>query len=106
MIKICGTKGAGRRRQSLLSYEKEKIMMQELSVKATTGIVFQAKNIKKEREKKVGKSVSDNYLWNLFKRHQWIKQSPRPEYPQKDKSAQEQFKKKSRTIWMSLSIPF
>ncbi len=31
-------KGAGGRRRSLLSYEEEKIMMQELSVKEATGM--------------------------------------------------------------------
>jgi transposase len=98
--------GAGGRRRSLLSYEEEKIMMQELSAKAATGIVLQAKDIKKEVEKKVGKSVSDDYLWDLFKRHQWVKQSPGPEHPQKDKAAQDQFKKNSRAIWMPLSTPF
>lgn len=98
--------GAGGRRRSLLSYAEEKIMMQELSDKAATGIVLQAKDIKKEVEKKVGKSVSDDYLWDLFKRHQWVKQSPRPEHPQKDKAAQEQFKKNSRAIWMPLNTTF
>ena len=97
--------GAGGRRRSLLSYDEEKIMMQAISQKASTGIILQANDIKKEVEKKVGKAVSDDYLWDLFKRHKWVKQTPRPEHPQKDKAAQEQFKKNSKAIWMPLSIP-
>ncbi|CAN5321799.1 hypothetical protein BH20BAC1_BH20BAC1_26780 [soil metagenome] len=99
-------KGAGGRRRSLLSQEEEKTMMEYLSAKAATGIILQAKDIKKEVEKKVGKSVSDDYLWDLFKRHKWVKQSPRPEHPQKDKVAQEQFKKNSKAIWLPPNMAF
>lgn len=98
--------GAGGRRRSYLNYEEEKTMMNELSDKAAAGIVLQARDIKKEVEKKVGKSVSDDYLWDLFKRHQWVKQSPRPEHPQKDKAAQEQFKKNSKASWIPLKMTF
>ena len=36
--------------------------------------------------------MSEDYSWDLFKRHNWKKEMPRPEYP-KNKEAQEEIKK-------------
>ena len=91
--------GAGGRRRSLLSMEEEEKMMEELSKKASEGLILHAKDIKREVEKRVGQSVSEDYLWDLLGRHKWVKQSPRPEHPQKDKAAQQKFKKNSKKIW-------
>ena len=37
--------------------------------------------------------VSDDYIWDMFKRHKWSKKVPRQSHPQADKAAQEEFKK-------------
>ena len=95
-----GLKQKGGRLRALLSIEEERAMMRSLGDKADKGLILQAKDIKKHIERRVGKSVSDDYLWDLFKRNGWIKQSSKPH---KDKAAQDDSKKNSKTTWMPLS---
>ncbi|KAA6348019.1 hypothetical protein EZS27_004471, partial [termite gut metagenome] len=40
------------------------------------------KQVKSLIEEKLGKSVSDDYVWDLFKRHKWTKKVPRQSHPQ------------------------
>jgi transposase len=91
--------GGRRLSTSIMSFEEEEKMMNGLKHKAVEGKVLVAKHIKKEIEKKVGKKVSDDYIWDLFKRHNWKKKSPRPEHPKRNKVAQEEFKKNSLKYW-------
>jgi len=51
-------------------------------------------------ENKVGKAVSDDFLWDLLNRNGWKKKMPRPHHPQRDITAQAEFKKNSPRIWM------
>jgi transposase len=74
-------------------------MMKSLKLEALEGKVLVAKHIRKIVEAKVGKAVSDDYIWDLFKRHNWKKKMPRPEHPKKNKAAQEEFKKNSLKYW-------
>lgn len=94
----------GGRRRSLLSIEEEKEMMQKLEDKALKGQILSFWDIKKIVETQVGKSVSDDFLWDLFKRNGWTKHSPRPHHPKRNEAAQEEFKKNSKTIWMPLKM--
>jgi len=91
--------GGRRLATSLMSFEDEEKMMNDLKLKATEGKILVAKHIKKVIEKKVGKQVSDDYIWDLFKRHNWKKKMPRPEHPKRNKAAQEEFKKNSLKYW-------
>jgi transposase len=91
--------GGRRLATSLMSFEDEEKMMNDLKLKATEGKILVAKHIKKAIEKKVGKQVSDDYIWDLFKRHNWKKKMPRPEHPKRNKVAQEEFKKNSLKYW-------
>jgi transposase len=91
--------GGRRLATSLMSFEDEEKMMNDLKLKATEGKILVAKHIKKVIEKKVGKQVSDDYIWDLFKRHNWKKKMPRPEHPKRNKTAQEEFKKNSLKYW-------
>jgi transposase len=59
------------------------------------GNVIVAKHVCELTEKKLGKSVSEDYIWDLFKRHNWTKKMPRPEHSNKNKEAIEEFKKNS-----------
>ena len=61
-------------------------------------------DIRKVVEKKVGQSVSDDYLWDLFKRHNWKKKAPRPQHPKKQQAKQEEFKKNSPSFWSPASL--
>jgi len=93
-------KWGGRRTEtSHMSFEEEEKMMTELKENAKGGKILIAKHLRKIVEERVGKSVSDDYIWDLFKRHNWKKKMPRPEHPKRDKSAQEEFKKNSPKYW-------
>jgi transposase len=46
------------------------------------------------------KEVSDDYIWDMFKRHGWSKKVPRKSHPQADKAKQEEYKKNSRNYWL------
>jgi len=93
-------KWGGRRIQtSHLSFEEEQTMMDNLKKQAIEGKIIVGKHIRKIVEKTVGHAVSDDYIWDLFKRHNWKKKMPRPEHPKRNKSAQEDFKKNSQKYW-------
>ena len=91
--------GGRRSKTSHMSFEDEKMMMNDLKIKAIEGKILVAKHIRKIVEKQVGKAVSDDYIWDLFKRHNWKKKMPRPEHPKRNKVAQEEFKKNSPKYW-------
>ena len=63
------------------------------------GKIIIYKHIKDKIEKKLNHLVSDDYIWDMFKRHNWSKKAPRPKNPKQDLEAQEKFKKNSRKSW-------
>jgi len=67
---------------------------------AKDGLILTMNDIRIIFEKEIGHEVSDDYLWDVFKRHNWSKKSPRPKNPEQDLEAQEAFKKNSRKSWM------
>lgn len=91
--------GGRRDGTSLMSFEEEEKMMNSLKIQAKEGKILVAKHIKKIVEKKIGKEVSEDYIWDLFKRHNWKKKMPRSEHPKRNKIAQEEFKKNSPKYW-------
>jgi transposase len=91
--------GGRRDQRSHLSYEKEQVLMKGLEKQAQGGKIITMNDIRAVVEKQVGHSVSDDYLWDLFKRHGWKKKAPRPQHPQKDQAAQQAFKKNSLSCW-------
>lgn len=94
-------KWGGRRKEtSYLSLEDEMGFMEDLNDKAIKGFILTAADIRKQVESKVGHKVSDDYIWDLFKRQGWSKKSPMPKHPKSDKEKQESFKKNSRKAWM------
>jgi transposase len=97
-------KSRGGRRRSLLSVEEETSLMKGLEEKALKGQILSFWDIKKVVEKKVGKAVSDDFIWDLFKRNGWTKHTPRPHHPKKNQALQDEFKKNSRAIWMPSSM--
>lgn len=109
IVKLYNTRGAdfdqhlqwGGRRQatSFMSLEQEAAMMKQLQSKASKGAILTFHDIKDAVEKKLSGTVSDDYIWDLFKRHGWSKKAPRPKHPSQDLEAQDQFKKNSPSYW-------
>jgi transposase len=95
-----GSQWGGRREEnSYLSIKEEKAFLERLTQKSIMGLIISAKDIKEELEEMLNHSVSEDYIWRVFKRHQWTKKTPRPEHPKTDVEAQEEFKKNSKRTW-------
>ena len=92
-------KPKGGRRRSLLSIDQEILLMEELKQMAQSGQIHSAEAIRKHVESKVGDTVSDDYLWDLFNRHGWKKKMPRSRHPKSDKVTQRKFKKNFPGYW-------
>lgn len=91
--------GGRREQRSMLSLEEERLLLKSIEAKAMKGAILTAKEIRKEVERKVKREVSEDYLWDLFKRHGWKKKAPRPKHPKQDLKAQDSFKKNSPKQW-------
>jgi transposase len=107
--------GGRRQGRCHLSLEDEKNLMQSLENEALSGKFLTFRRIKQFVENKVGKEVSEDYIWDLFSRHGWSKKMPRPYHgsasltnrPKADKASQEEYKKpvlseaevNSKKIW-------
>lgn len=91
--------GGRRIETSYLSFEEEQKILDSLNKKAMKGLIITAKDIKGEFEKVIGKAVSEDYIWKVFKKHNWTKKTPRPEHPKADHKEQEEFKKNFLKTW-------
>jgi transposase len=91
--------GGRREARSNLTFSQEEDLLQSIAAKSLKGEILTARDIRKEVEKKVKRSVSEDYLWDLFKRHGWKKKAPRPKHPLQDIAAQDLFKKNSPMFW-------
>lgn len=89
----------GGRRRSLLSISEEEELLNSIGQKASKGLVKTANDIREIVEKKIGKAVSDDYLWDMLKRNGWKKKMPRPHHPKRNTFEQQEFKKNSPTVW-------
>ena len=96
----CDSRGGRREQRCHLSLEEEKLLMKSFESDALSGQILTFKHMKQHVENRLGKIVSDDYIWDLFSRHGWKKKSPRPYHPKADKQAQEDFKKNSMKIWL------
>lgn len=93
-------KWGGRRETSCyLTLDDENKLLRSISTKASKGLVLTASDIRSEIEGRIGHKVSDDYIWDLFNRHNWKKKAPRPKHPKTDVEKQEEFKKNSRKTW-------
>jgi len=93
----------GGRKRFYLAFDEEKIILDSLYKNAKAGLILTMNDIRSVFEEKIGHSVSDDYLWDIFKRHNWSKKAPRPKNPQQDLEAQDEFKKNSRQGWKPLT---
>ena len=88
--RIYGNWGGRRAERCHLSLEKECELLSTIENDALNGCILIYKQIKSKVEEKLGKQVSDDYLWDLFSRHHWKKKVPRPSHPKSDKQEQEE----------------
>jgi len=98
------SKPRGGRRRSYMSLSEEREFMNAMESKAMKGQILSFRDIQKAVESKLDRKVSDDFIWDLFKRNGWTKHSPRPHHPLKDINQQEDFKKNSKTIWLPLRM--
>ena len=94
-----GLWGGCREHRRHLSIEEEAALLLSIESDALSGNILTYKQIKTRVEDKVGKPASDDYIWDLFSRHNWKKKAPRPSHPKADKQAQETYKKTSGRSW-------
>ena len=91
--------GGRRDKTAYLTLEEESKLMDDIRSKAVKGMILTANDVIMEIEEKLKIKVSDDYVWDLFKRHNWKKKSPRPQHPKHDQNAQDEFKKNSQKYW-------
>jgi transposase len=89
----------GGRRRSLLTVAEEAALFTSLESLASKGLIKTANDIRMVVERKAGKSVSDDYLWDLLHRNGWKKKMPRPHHPKRNIEEQADFKKNSPKNW-------
>jgi transposase len=93
-------KPKGGRKRALLSLDEESLLFISLETLASKGLIKTANDIRAVVEKKVGKQVSDDYLWDLLHRNGWKKKMPRPHHPKRSLEQQAEYKKNSPKNWM------
>lgn len=92
-------KWGGRREQrSLLTLPEETKLMEDLQQRALEGKIMTIHDIRPVVEKKTGRAVSDDYLWDLLKRHGWKKKAPVRNTPAKTRQRRRTLKKTPRII--------
>ncbi len=92
-------KPKGGRRRSLLSVDEETSLFSSLESLASKGQIKTANDIRNVVEQKTGKTVSDDYIWDLLHRNGWKKKMPRPHHPKRSIEEQIEFKKNSPKSW-------
>lgn len=91
--------GGRREEQCILSLDEEAEPLKEFESEALSGSLIIYKHIKEKVEVKAGREVSDDYIWDLFKRHGWEKKVPGQSRPKGDELKREEFKKNSKKTW-------
>lgn len=89
----------GGRRNAFLSTDQEQHLFASLEQQASKGLIKTAGDLRQVVEAKVGKAVSDDFLWDLLARNGWTKKKPRPHHPKRDVAVQNEFKKNFLKSW-------
>jgi hypothetical protein len=83
----------------VLLTEEEQAFLEDVRATAGRGRTLTAFAIQAALEEKIGRPVSEDYLYDLLHRHGWCKVMPRPYHPKADREQQEGFKKNFRNWW-------
>jgi transposase len=93
-------KPRGGRRHSLLTIRQEKTLLNALVDQAASGSISTIFDIRGQVCQKVGFTVSNDYIWDLLRRHGWKKQLfSTKEVPRVPECAINE-KSRSRTVWL------
>lgn len=94
----------GGRRNAHMSIEEEVAFLSPFLDTAKNGGILVVGEIKRALDEHLGRPVALSSVYNLLHRHGWRKLAPDKRHPKADVSAQEDFKKNSRTVF-SRSTP-
>jgi transposase len=91
--------GGRREARCMMSLEEEEFFLKSIEEDALKGSILTYRHVRSKLESLLGKCVSDDYVWDLFKRHGWSKKKPAKSHPKSDVAAREEFKKNSLNYW-------
>ena len=94
------SRGGRREARCKMSLQAEASFLRSIEEEALKGQIITYKQIKDKLELEIQKPVSDDYIWDLFNRHNWRKKVPRQSHPKADKKVQEEYKKNFRNYWL------
>jgi transposase len=96
-------KWGGRRRQ-LLTIEEEEQFLEPWTKEAESGGVLVVPPIHEALEKRLGRTMPASTVYRMLARHGWRKVTPDTCHPNRDKQAQQDFKKNSTRYWIKLPL--
>jgi transposase len=94
-IKALKPKPCGGRLRENMSVAEEKALLARFTTMAGAGELVNIHDLKLAYEKAIGHETSNSTIYNLLHRHNWRKLMPRPFHPNRDRAAQNAFKKKN-----------
>jgi transposase len=93
-------KSWGGRRRFSLSLEEEREFLAAWEAKAISGGILSVLPIHAALVARLGHETPISTTYRMLARHGWRKVQPDTKHPKSDQAAQEEFKKKSRKLWL------
>jgi transposase len=93
-VKALKPKPSGGRQRENMSVAQEKALLARYTKAAGAGELLNIYDLKVAYEKAIGHETSNSTIYNLLHRHSWRKLMPRPFHPNRNRAAQDAFKKK------------
>lgn len=90
----------GGRRRFSMSLDEEREFLAQWVDKATAGGILSAPPIHAALAERLGRAIPTSTTYRLLARHGWRKVQPDTKHPKSNPVAQEEFKKKSLSLWM------
>lgn len=95
-----GKQSWGGRRRFSLSLEEEREFLSKWEEKAARGGILSVPPIHVALVTRLGHNTPMSTTYRMLARHRWRKVQPDTKHPKSDKATQEEFKKKSRRLWL------
>jgi transposase len=94
-VRALKPKPNGGRKRENMSVAQEKALLARYTKAAGAGELLNIHDLKVAYEKAIGHETSNSTIYNLLHRHSWRKLMPRPFHPDRNRAAQNAFKKKA-----------